>query len=1182
MVKKNKQLSNPFSTGGGGGHFEAHVQASFVVLMLTGGYAPCLPCWPITEIKLQGKIDGFYTDDLIVYVKNNSNKEQRKILCQVKHSVHITQGDSTFAEVARAAWNDFNNPNIFTKEKDIIALVTGPQSATDSRNVNWLFDQARYTKNSSEFYRNVQQANFSPNRSAEKLDVIQHHIKAANNNIDIDKEDFYLFLKHFHILVYDLGREAGVVLSLLHSHLSQFNKHSPELIWSRIVEIVQCRNQIAGTITTDKLPDDLKDAFKQPIFTSIPPELSNNQPETSKEDWDQHPLGTFLALFNLIGGWNEKNKEDIFVLSKLIDQNYEIWAQKIREILLHKDTPFSLRNGIWSIKDRGNLWTELGRHIFDQNLDKFKTIAVTVLTELNPAFKLPATKRFAASVYGKALTHSQALREGLAEGLALLGSKPRALSNCSLNHAEATAVLGIREIFANADWMLWGSLDRLLPLLAEAAPVEFLDTVEKALNLPSCPFDKLFSQEGDGFTGGNYLTGLLWALEGIAWEEKYLVRVCIILGELASHDPGGNWSNRPINSLSTLLLPWSPQTLAPIEKRKVSVQTLSKEFPDIAWKLVISLLPNQHQISMGSYKPKWRNTIPDNKENGVTEQDYWLQVSHYAETAVSLATNDTNKLVELIDHLDKLPRPSFDRLLETISAESILGLPEYERQRLWDRLTKFTSKHRRYAEAQWSLSDELLSNIELVAGKIAPLSPFHLYQHLFSNRDFDLYEESGPWEEQKKRLEDRRINAINEIVENGNIQSVVQFAEVVESPNRVGHSLAHIANAKTDMLLLPEYLESQNHNHSLFINSYVWSRHNINGWTWADRLEKSNWSQEQVGLFLSYLPFSIEAWRRADALLGESQGNYWSIANSSHFQDNTGLDIAIDKLLQHGRPYAAIDCLYRLHHYKFPIKIDQCTTALISALSSTELSPSIDAYHTVELIKMLQNTQGVTPEVLFKIEWAYLPLLDDRYNATPKSLEQRLASDPDFFSEIIRLIYRSKKSEPTASKPTEKKKAIATMAWRLLNSWKTPPGIQEDGTFNDFHFSSWLQKMKVTCTKSGHLEVALSAFGEVIINCPPDGNGLWINNTVASALNAKDADDIRNGFRTGIINSRGAHYVDPTAKPEIFLATEYQKKAEEAENSGHQRFATTLRSLSEFYNREAETIIAKNKHDSLS
>ncbi|WP_431792868.1 hypothetical protein I0K01_18475 [Xanthomonas oryzae pv. oryzae] len=37
-----KKLSNPFSTGGGGILFEAHVQAAFVTLMITGGAASTL------------------------------------------------------------------------------------------------------------------------------------------------------------------------------------------------------------------------------------------------------------------------------------------------------------------------------------------------------------------------------------------------------------------------------------------------------------------------------------------------------------------------------------------------------------------------------------------------------------------------------------------------------------------------------------------------------------------------------------------------------------------------------------------------------------------------------------------------------------------------------------------------------------------------------------------------------------------------------------------------------------------------------------------------------------------------------------------------------------------------------------------------------------------------------------
>ena len=64
----------------------------------------------------------------------------------------------------------------------------------------------------------------------------------------------------------------------------------------------------------------------------------------------------------------------------------------------------------------------------------------------------------------------------------MLGSHPKALTSCSPGKPETTAIVTVRDVLADADWVQWTSLNDLLPLLAEAAPGEFLDAVESGLS----------------------------------------------------------------------------------------------------------------------------------------------------------------------------------------------------------------------------------------------------------------------------------------------------------------------------------------------------------------------------------------------------------------------------------------------------------------------------------------------------------------------------------------------------------------------------------------------------------------------------------------------------------------------------------------------------------------------------
>lgn len=1179
MANHNKQLSNPFSTGGGGIIFETHVQASFVTLMLSGGFAPCLHPWPIKKIKLQGKYAGYDTDDAIVFVESPDGKKESKLLCQIKHSISITKTNKVFGEVIRAAWNDFNNSNVFKAGTDLIALITGPLSSTDTNDVRTILEWSRNSESAEDFLTKVNKTNFSSKQKREKLIAFQTHLKNANGGTDVSDENFWQFIKSFHFIGYDLDIKSGVTLPLLQSLIGQFSSENFQALWAQIIDEVQSANQNAGTITVDSISEEIRSAFQKRGVETIPTDLGIKPSAPKVSDWNNFEFASKLAIANLLGAWNEKSQADTDVIEHLIKEKYCDWIAKIREILQWPQSPLSLKNGIWTVVKRQEMWQSLGPRLFDEYLDKFKQCAINVLKELDPKFELPSEERYTANIHGKVLKHSHALRKGLADSIALLGCQPDALKNCSKDKAEAVAITVIREIFSGSDWILWASLNNLLPIFAEAVPEEFLSAVENALKKSPCPFDEIFSQERVGIFGENYMTGLLWALETLAWDEKYLVRVTVILGKLASHDPGGNWGNRPANSLITIFLPWLPQTIASVEKRKVAIQTLQKESPAIAWKLLLDLLPGQTRSSSDSHKPLWRQIIPEDWKKGVTKKEYWEQISSYADIAVKTAKGDFIKLNELINNLDNLTEPTFNKLLEYLEFAEVADRSEEERTSLWTSLVEFASKHRRFKDADWALSSELVDKIEQVAKRLAPQKPQNLYSRLFSQREFDLYEESGNWEEQRKKLEVRRRNAINEIIKYGGLNAVLQFAEIVDSPQNVGISLGFVGDDNIDSVILPDLLKTENKKMDLFVSGFVWGRHRNKGWEWVSQVDTSKWSKEQIGKFLSYLPFAQKTWEYSEQLLGEHETEYWSKVDVNPYQAENNLDFAIDKLIKHSRPKAAIRCAFAMLNLKKAFNKTQTIKALLNAVSSDEIYYSMDGYEIIELIKDLQDDPMTNQEDLFGIEWSYLPLLTGPgKQASPKLLEQKLASDSDFFCEVIRLIYRSKDETKSSKESTEQQKMIATNAWRLLKDWRTLPGIQPDSSLSKEDFNSWLDSVKTKCEKSGHLDVALLTIGEMLIHYIPDPIGLWIHKSLAEALNADDAEKMRKGFYIGILNSRGAHAVDPTGKPEKELADKYRKQAEEVENSGYYRFAITLKYLADSYEHEAERIIEEHKN----
>lgn len=879
-----------------------------------------------------------------------------------------------------------------------------------------------------------------------------------------------------------------------------------------------------------------------------------------------------LARAVLIGGWNANSPEDLEMMRALLGKDYGEWIETIRADTLRSDSPLIQADERWKVIARGEGWDALGKLLTDADLARFEEVAVTVLSERDPKFDLPKEERYSAGVVGKVLTHSAELRKGLVEGLALLGARGGALEQCSLDRGRATAAVVVRRLFEDADWDRWATLDAHLPLLAEAAPTEFLDAVEQMLSdLKTSPIHELFAQEGTGGIGGwNYMSGLLWALEGLAWSTEYLLRVAVILADIASIDPGGNWANRPANSLADIFLPWHVQTVAPFERRKAAIKAVMREHPDVGWKLLLSLLPSSRGFTSGSHKPAWREFVPADWTDSIKKSEYWAQITVITELALEMAPDQEGGLVDLIGRFSDLPGPAQQALLAHLSSSSLTDAIESARLPIWEKLGEVIRRHSKHSNAFWALSDNAIAQLVEVRELLGPDSPELKYRHLFIDNETALYDEAGDWDEQRDRLKQSRLSAVDELLAVGGIDLCLRFATTVASPHQLGLALGSSTNRELDQQLLPDLLGSQDEVVKRVVAGFVLGRYWDQQAQWLDSVIGERWSTEQLAEFFKTLPFNPDVWERVSEHLGdEHEALYWRETPVNHYGRDRDFSVAIEKLLAYDRPGAAVMCISSVARGEEGLDVQLATDALLAVLNGTEGVKELDVYETVQLIGRLQSSGDADENALFQIEWNLLPWLDQFSEGSPVTLERKLATDPAFFADLIALVYRSRHEDSDdQEEPDERKRNLANTAYSLLSEWKRCPGTHEGDEFDAAEFQRWVTDARKITENTGHTEVAQIHIGHVLVNAPEDPEGLWIHASVSDALNGRDAEKMRTGFTTQLFNDRGVHgYTHGDA--ERALAKANREKALALEERGFTRFAAAMRDFAERYERQA-------------
>lgn len=863
-----------------------------------------------------------------------------------------------------------------------------------------------------------------------------------------------------------------------------------------------------------------------------------------------------IKAVTLFGGWDEENENDKNIISEFIGKPYEQWITLLRTMLKDKSSLLEFKNNKWTIQDRFANIKKYANDYYKDELEMFKKDVIEILSERNPKFDLSSDKRSMSNVYNKTLSYSNLLRKAVAETLPIITSNYKEFKKC-INTALNLSLLVVREILKNDNWEIWASLDELLPVLAEASPEEFLHQLEDKIRNNSSLVKQLFTENESYITTSNYSTGLYWALELIAWEPRNLIETGMILTKLASFD------KEAIKHIANIILPWYPQTKAPIENRIILVKNILKEYPIYGWDLLMYLMPGEISVASPSYKPKYINKIEE--ENEVLQSDYWEQISKYIELAIENSKTNTEKICALIDLMDDVPKDLFDKIYTKLSSKKIVTLSETRRFIIWDHLEDFIIWHKKFQKSKNSITTEINKSIQLLSENLKPKNITIYAKRYFRKDTWHLVDDRKDYKIGEQQLYKIQLDLADKILSLG-LEECINFAKNIEDSYLFGICNAELNLSKSLEEKIMNHLESKNLKLVDYARGYAYKAFKLNGFEWIETLNINNWSMRKKLNFLLVLPHDKKTFKLVKSQMGTNEINYWKNVDIRIVNDIDDLNYAAEMLLDADRPEKSlwIICsnLYRDNNCNY--NKDIAIKCLKSILKHQERLNTMDVHHITHIIKNLQ-VSNISQDELFNIEWSYLPLLNGK-ETRPITIEKVMSENPKVYNDILCLAYKPHSMKTNPKKVNEN---IATNSYRLLDQWKLVPGL-ENGTIDKDKLNNWYKEMVIICSQSDRLEVGLSNFGKVLYHSPKDKDGFWIDKNVAEILNAENADIIRRGFHTEAFNSLGVINYDPEGTVFENLSKEYEEKANLADKEGFYRLAKEMRNLADTYKYEAE------------
>ncbi len=249
--KGPKKLSNPVSVSGEGDRFQARVQASYLLAILSGDARFGLAN-EVVGLRFQAQLD-YRTDDLVCTVMQDDGSTF-VVAMQVKLTIKARAGDGPFKDAVAAAWYDFSAPKAFRRDVDRLSIAYSRDSGGSTVfAAHQVCDKARSTPGPAEFLRSALEPDYSSEPQRDAFAAIKAVVVAEAGAVS--DEDLHQFCRHLwfveHRLATDETPDIAHLIAEIRGSLGRSAHGGPPQVWNTLVATCFKLNALGATITRD-------------------------------------------------------------------------------------------------------------------------------------------------------------------------------------------------------------------------------------------------------------------------------------------------------------------------------------------------------------------------------------------------------------------------------------------------------------------------------------------------------------------------------------------------------------------------------------------------------------------------------------------------------------------------------------------------------------------------------------------------------------------------------------------------------------------------------------------------------------------------------------------------------------------------------------------------------------------